>query len=379
MSSESDRPTTEDVAMPTTDESARADKKPAGGSKVERPYPRRTVEQAYRAPMAIREKNGGNPWVADQIAGALGIAVKSTNFLYIMNAARDFGLIEATKSGEGPAAWALTNLGRQAVYPTSDAVAAEAKVAAFLRVDIFRNVVEHYSGNNLPERTYLENTLHTTFGLDLSLYDEFVDLFEKNCRYVGIGKDWQGTPSHPGTPSGSPSVMPSGQSVTVSAGPKPGSPVCFVIMPFTEHDDRYQTGFFSEVLESIFTPALEGAGFEVRTAKRYGSEVIQSTIVNELLQADLVLADLTEHNPNVLFELGMRMNEDKPVALIRAKGTGPIFDVDNMLRVEEYNPNLWPSTVQTDIPKIMEHVKVTWDRKGLDRTFMGILRETQTS
>jgi hypothetical protein len=115
----------------------------------------------------------------------------------------------------------------------------------------------------------------------------------------------------------------------------------------------------------------------VRTAKRHGSEVIQSTIVNELLQADLVLADLTEHNPNVLFELGMRMNEDKAVALVRAKGTGPIFDVDNMLRVEEYNPNLWPSTVQVDIPKIMEHVKVTWERKGLDRTFMGILRETQ--
>ncbi len=126
--------------------------------------------------------------------------------------------------------------------------------------------------------------------------------------------------------------------MTVATGPKPGSPVCFVIMPFTEHDDRYETGFFSEVLESIFTPALEGAGFEVRTAKRYGSEVIQSTIVNELLQADLVLADLTEHNPNVLFELGMRINEDKPVALVRAKGTGPIFDVDNMLRVEEYEP-----------------------------------------
>jgi hypothetical protein len=346
-----------------------------GVVRVERSYPRRTLEQAYRVPTVIREKNGGNAWSPDQIAGALGIAVKSTNFVYIVNSARDFGLIEAARSAEIQNSWALTSLGRQAVYPTSDAVAADAKVSAFLKIDIFRKVVEHYKGNNLPERTYLENTLHTTFGLDLSLYEEFVDLFEKNCRWVGIGKEWDGTASNP-SPAAT-SSAPGGQSVTLSSPSKKGSPVCFVIMPFTEHDDRYQTGFFSEVLDSIFTPALEGAGFVVRTAKRHGSEVIQSTIVNELLQADLVLADLTEHNPNVLFELGMRMNEDKAVALVRAKGTGPIFDVDNMLRVEEYNPNLWPSTVQVDIPKIMEHVKVTWERKGLDRTFMGILRETQ--
>ena len=68
--------------------------------------------------------------------------------------------------------------------------------------------------------------------------------------------------------------------------------------------------------------------------------MIQATIVNALLDADLVLADLTEHNPNELVQLGMRMHTDKSVALVRAKGTGAIFDVDNMLRVEEYNPDL---------------------------------------
>lgn len=49
------------------------------------------------------------------------------------------------------------------------------------------------------------------------------------------------------------------------------------------------------------------AGFTVETANRQGSGVIQSTIVNEFLEADLVIADLTEHNPNVLFELRRRM------------------------------------------------------------------------
>jgi hypothetical protein len=87
-----------------------------------------------------------------------------------------------------------------------------------------------------------------------------------------------------------------------------------------------------------------------------------------------VLADLTEHNPNVLFELGMRMQLDRPVALVRARGTGPIFDVDNMLRVQEYDPNLWTSTVKKDLPALRDHIQATWDNRETALTFMKILR-----
>ncbi len=144
-------------------------------------------------------------------------------------------------------------------------------------------------------------------------------------------------------------------------------------MPFTEREDRHPTGFFREVLASLFSPAVTGAGLQVRTAQRQGSDVIQSTILRELLAADLVLADLTEHNPNVLFELGMRMAEDKPVVLTRAKGTGQIFDVDNMLRVEDYSPNLWPSTLNDDVPRLRAHVAAAWENRASAATYRNIL------
>jgi hypothetical protein len=92
-----------------------------------------------------------------------------------------------------------------------------------------------------------------------------------------------------------------------------------------------------------YTPAAKASQFTVKTANRQGSDLIQPTI-NDLIEADLVIADLTEHNPNVMFELGVRMAEDKPVVLIKAHGTGPLFDVDNMLRVFAYSPNLWQTT-----------------------------------
>jgi len=67
------------------------------------------------------------------------------------------------------------------------------------------------------------------------------------------------------------------------------------------------------------------------------------------------------------------MHEDKPVALVRAHGTAPIFDVDNMLRVEDHDPNVWPSTVEADVQRIRDHIKVTWDNRESGETFMKIL------
>lgn len=91
---------------------------------------------------------------------------------------------------------------------------------------------------------------------------------------------------------------------------------------------------------------------------------------------DLVIADLTEHNPNVLFELGMRMAFDKPIVLIRAKGTGPIFDVDNMLRVFEYELALWPSTVEVDIPKLAQFIRASWLNRREEDSYLRILKRS---
>ncbi len=64
-------------------------------------------------------------------------------------------------------------------------------------------------------------------------------------------------------------------------------------MPFVERDAKHAGGFFLEVLRSLITPAAKDSGFTVKTANRQGSDLIQSTIVNDLLEADLVIADLS--------------------------------------------------------------------------------------
>src|SRR5665647_569454 len=366
-------------AEATSDEAEVDDVAEAAGStskrkrapSIPRPYPRRTLEDALRIPRALKDKNGGNAWKPDQVAKAVGLGM-SGNFYYLSAASRDFGLTEGSRDS---AEIALLGLGRKAVYPGSPQEEADARLEAFFTVDVFRRVVEHFHGSTLPEKEFLSNTLETAFKIDSRLHDEFIDLFEKNCRFVGIGADF--TPGDRTLPPGDTTANGAGggKSVTVAKPSGDGNePICFVIMPFTERDEDRPVGFFTEVLDSLLTPAITAAGFVVKTAKRQGSDVIQSTIVTELLKADLVVADLTEHNPNVLFELGMRMADDKPVALVRAKGTGQIFDVDNLLRVEDYNPNMWSSTVKLDVPRLTAHVRAAWADRDTAQTFLRILR-----
>ncbi|HWO16812.1 MAG TPA: hypothetical protein VNM89_08900 [Solirubrobacterales bacterium] len=340
-------------------------------SSPSRPFPRRTLEQALRVPRALRDHNGGNPWPVSEIAKALSIGAKSGNFFYLTSAAKQYGLTDGTSRS---AEVSLTDLGRRAVYPSSAEMEREALRDAFLSVPSFRSVLEHYKGNNLPEKQYRENTLYTQFGLDPAVQDEFVELLNKNSRFTGIGDKLSASAKR--DIRGDATEESPAETIARPIESDGDAPVCFVIMPFVEHnEDRYPTGFFAEVLSSFFIPAITSAGLQVRTAQRQGSDVIQSTIINELLEADLVLADLTEHNPNVLFELGMRIAEDKPVALVKAKGTGRIFDVDHILRIEEYSPNLWPSTVAEDCLLVESHIRAAWDSRESGRTYRGILTQ----
>lgn len=339
-----------------------------------RPYPRRTVEQALRVARAVRDHNGGKPWPGTEIANALDLGAKSGNFFYLTSASKQYGLTEGTSR---TSEISLTDLGRRAVYPSSPEEESAALREAFLHVPAFRRVLEHYGGNKLPDKQYRENTLYTKFDLDPDVQDEFVDILNKNSRFVGIGSTLEPKGSAGRlNPNETPTVGEQAAAETIATPDEAGedTPVCFVIMPFVEHDeDRYDAGFFKEVLKSLLSPAIAKAGLQVRTAHRQGSDLIQSTIINELLAADLVLADLTEHNPNVLFELGMRIAEDKPVVLVKAKGTGPIFDVDHILRIEQYSPNLWPSTLEEDLPAIEAHVRAAWENRESGQTYRKVL------
>jgi len=344
---------------------ATSTKKKPGKVRLVRPYPQLPLEKVLGVPIAIKEANGGNPLEPEQIAAFCKVSPKSSDLVYLLSASLRFGLTVGTSSSDKVA---LSETGRELVYAPSKDKEDALKKQAFLSVEIFRKVIEHYKGSQLPEMKYLGNTLQKEFGLPPELHEEFSNLFRENTQFLGISSVPSLAPVGDNVPSG-PSTL------TVSEPKDKKGGVCFVIMPFSERTQRFSKGFFTEVLNSLIIPAATAAGFEVRTANKQGTEIIHSTIVNEILDADLAICDLTEHNPNVLFELGIRLSHEKPVALIHAEGTERVFDVDNILRVQSYNASLWRTTLEKDIPNLKAHFEATWEGRDKNETYMGALKK----
>src|SRR5438270_8515389 len=91
-------------------------KKKAAGAKTRKPtrnYPSVALEKALQVAYQIKEKNGGNAWSPDQVAAALAMGAKGTDFYYVTAAARDYGLTTGTRETKEIA---LTDLGRELVY-----------------------------------------------------------------------------------------------------------------------------------------------------------------------------------------------------------------------------------------------------------------------
>lgn len=66
-----------------------------------RSFPWRTLEEALKVPLAIREKNNGNPWATEDVAKAsFGVARRNNKFFYAASAARDYGLTVGTRDTE---------------------------------------------------------------------------------------------------------------------------------------------------------------------------------------------------------------------------------------------------------------------------------------
>ena len=91
---------------------------------------------------------------------------------------------------------------------------------------------------------------------------------------------------------------------------------CFVIMPFSETDSLAERKW-TEIFEHIIQPAVEdcGLGHECGRYEFRRANIIKD-ILQELNSAHVVIADLTDGNSNVLWELGVRHTLSKRTILI---------------------------------------------------------------
>ena len=143
-------------------------------------------------------------------------------------------------------------------------------------------------------------------------------------------------------------------------------PHAFVAMPFGVKKDSQGTEIdFNRVYSELIKPALEEAGLDVfRADEEERAGDIRTDMFQELLIADLVVADLTLDNPNVWYELGVRHAlRARGVVLICGGRVTTAFDLytDRKLRYSIMNGVPDPATMEQDKQNLTDMVKATME------------------
>lgn len=102
---------------------------------------------------------------------------------------------------------------------------------------------------------------------------------------------------------------------------------CFVVSPIGEiGTETFKRA--KNVLDYVIRPAAAAAGLNaVRADDLSQPGSITTQIIQQLLNAKAVVADLTDLNPNVFYELAIRDSFGKAVVLIAEDGTKLPFDL----------------------------------------------------
>ena len=109
---------------------------------------------------------------------------------------------------------------------------------------------------------------------------------------------------------------------------------CFIICPIGPEGSESRNRS-DKIFKHLFQPVLEEFGYNpIRADQIDKVGNITSQIIDFLVETPLVIADLSEHNPNVFYELGIRHTVRKPYIQFIAKGDRLPFDVAAIRSIE---------------------------------------------
>lgn len=102
---------------------------------------------------------------------------------------------------------------------------------------------------------------------------------------------------------------------------------CFIIAPIGEPDSETRKRS-DQILKHVITPAVEECGYNPIRADHISEPgIITTQVIQHIVEDPLVIADLTDQNPNVFYELAIRHAVKKPLVQIIQTGEQIPFDV----------------------------------------------------
>ncbi len=332
----------------------------AGRRRRPRTFPVLSFEEALFLANSIQKHGAGQPIRRLTLFEALDRSPDSGSARRLMTSSNQYGLTNGSYSSE---MLSLTQLGSTASDPNS---APGAKLAA--RADLainkiapFRAIYDQYKGSRLPSVEVLRDAAQTA-GVPADQVTECVETFLANARQLGLVRSIGGSERlipieaavESASDTGDSDAAPRNATVAAvydnepEALYRPERPQrniraaasdsltaasadlansCFVISPIGA-TDSVERKHADLVLSALIEPALAQLGITAIRADQISKPgMITGQVIEHLVRAKLVIADLSFGNPNVFYELALRHAMRKAaVQIIRTSDRLP-FDV----------------------------------------------------
>lgn len=130
--------------------------------------------------------------------------------------------------------------------------------------------------------------------------------------------------------------------------------MCFVLMPFSSE--------FKNQWELAFIPAIESLKLQPYRSddQTLGTNMIMRDVTQCIHKARIVVADLTDRNPNVMYELGLAHAAKKPVIMLAQKDEDVPFDLRHIryLRYDKSDLKALQDDLKTRIANTLSQTTV---------------------
>lgn len=323
-----------------------------------KPYPVVAFGDVLPLAEGIMKHNQGQEVVRTTLLGMMNLVEGSQSTRNLITNSNKYGLTEGSYAAPK---LKLTDKGMLAVNPKANPI--EQKKARFALaigdVEEFNAVFEKRKGNNMPAPEMLHDDLAS---LDAGDRKACADVFTSNVKHLGMLVDrdgaqylmtldeWLGQQGTAKATTGSASTPPSADG-TPAAADTSGvdfDKVCFVISTIKE-DGSDQRKYADMIFSQYVDRALAGSGLKAVRADKIGVPgMISKQIIEYILKAKLVVADLSFHNPNVFYELALRHVTGKPTVHLTRTQDKPPFDVGNFRAITIDTTSVETAVMQLD-------------------------------
>jgi predicted nucleotide-binding protein len=165
--------------MVNTKMNSETEQPPNGGSE----FPKHSLKTALRVPLALEEKNSGNPMPPTDIAIAIDKSPGSSDFRMLLSSSIKYGL---STGSYNQSKVALTTLARDIVAPTSEEVKNRALFQSALMPPLFKSIFGAYKGKKVPDMQFFQNALVRDFGVSRDQAARCATVFYENADYLGL-------------------------------------------------------------------------------------------------------------------------------------------------------------------------------------------------